>query len=108
MARRIEIKGPLRCLLLGLVDRRLGRELAGARCPGRSHRHAHLQLSPAAQRPVEQCHRNLTDHWVTAESGIHATGGFPVLSGEAVVVEFALDQIEGSVGFRLAHHAWGF
>ncbi|HEX6112080.1 MAG TPA: hypothetical protein VFZ10_07215 [Geminicoccaceae bacterium] len=45
---------------------------------------------------------------MTAESEIHDTGVFPVLSGGDVVVEFALDQIEGSVGFRQAHHAWGF
>ena len=63
---------------------------------------------PLRSGQVEQCHRNLTDHWVTAESGIHDTGVFPVLSGGDVVVEFALDQIEGSVGCRLVHYAWGF
>lgn len=108
MARRIEIKGPLRYLLFGLVDRRLGRELAGSRCPGRPHRHGHCSCRPLPSGQVEQYHRNLTDHWMTAESGIHDTGVFPVLSGGDVVVEFALDQIEGSVGCRLAHYAWGF
>ena len=56
---------------------------------------------------VERYHRNLTQHWLTAESGTYRTGLFPVLGGEDVVVEFEVDQIEGSVGFRLVRYHWG-
>jgi hypothetical protein len=33
---------------------------------------------------------------------------FPALGGENVIVEFEVDQIEGSVGFRLVRYHWGF
>ena len=57
---------------------------------------------------VERYHRNLTDHWITSEKGTYETGMFPVLGGEDVVVDFDVDRIEGSVGFRLVRYAWGF
>ena len=39
---------------------------------------------------------------------MYRTGMFPVLGGEDVIVEFDVDQTEGSVGFRLIRYHWGF
>lgn len=108
MAHRIEIKGPLRYLLLGLVivfvaSNWLAPDLL-AGFTGKGDRSWRLLRSGH----VERYHRNLTDHWITAEKGTYETGVFPVLGGEDVVVEFDLDQTEGSVGFRLVRYAWGF
>ena len=108
MARRIEIKGPFRYVLLGLVILLfVGNWLAPgllASVTGSGERSWRLLRSGH----VERYHRNLTQHWLTAESGTYRTGLFPVLGGEDVVVEFAVDQIEGSVGFRLVRYHWGF
>jgi hypothetical protein len=108
MAHRIEIKGPLRYVLLGLVvvfcaSSWLAPDLL-AGLTGSGDRSWRLLRSGH----VERYHRNLTDHWVTAEKGTYSTGMFPVLGGEHVIVEFDVDQIEGSVGFRLVRYEWGF
>jgi hypothetical protein len=108
MAQRIEIKGPLRYVLVSLLillfagnwlvpDLLAGLTGSGGRS-WRLLRSGH----------VERYHRNLTDHWITAERGTYSTGMFPVLGGEDVIVEFDLDQTEGSVGFRLIRYHWGF
>lgn len=108
MARRIEIKGPFRYVLVSLLilfvagnwlvpDLLAGLTGSGSRS-WRLLRSGH----------VERYHRNLTDHWITAERGTYSTGMFPVLGGEDVIVEFDLDQTEGSVGFRLIRYHWGF
>ena len=47
-------------------------------------------------------------NWITAEKGTYTTGVFPVLGGEDVIVDFEVDQIEGSVWFRLMRYDWGF
>ena len=108
MAHRIEIKGPFRYVLVGLVIVLFaGNWLAPALLAGltgKGDRSWRLLRSGH----VERYHRNLTDHWITAEKGNYSTGRFPAFGGEDVIVEFDVDQIEGSVGFRLAHHAWGF
>ena len=108
MAHRIEIKGPLRYVLLGLVlvffaGSWLAPDLL-AGLTGSGERSWRLLRSGH----VERYHRNLTDHWITAETGTYETGVFPVLGGENVIVEFDVDQIEGSVGFRLVRYEWGF
>jgi hypothetical protein len=108
MAHRIEIKGPLSYVLLGLVTVFFaGNWLAPdllAGLTGNGERNWRLLRSGH----VERYHRNLTEHWITAEKGTYATGVFPVLGGENVIVDFDVDQIEGSVGFRLVRYAWGF
>ena len=108
MAHRIEIKGPFRYVVLGLVVAFFaGSWLAPdllAGLTGSGERSWRLLRSGH----VERYHRNLTKHWITAEKGTYKTGIFPALGGEEVVVEFDVDQIEGSVGFRLVHYAWGF
>lgn len=108
MAHRIEIKGPFRYIVLGLVivlfagnwlapDLLAGLTGSGDRS-WRLLRRGH----------VERYHRNLSDHWITAEKGTYDTGLFPVLGGVDVIVDFDVDQIQGSVGFRLVRYAWGF
>ena len=108
MARRIEIEGPFRYVLVSLLilfvagnwlvpDLLAGLTGSGSRS-WRLLRSGH----------VERYHRNLTDHWITAEKGMYRTGMFPVLGGEDVIVEFNVDQSEGSVGFRLVRYEWGF
>jgi hypothetical protein len=108
MAQRIEIKGPFRYVLVSLLilffagnwlvpDLLAGLTGSGGRS-WRLLRSGH----------VERYHRNLTDHWITAERGTYSTGMFPVLGGEDVIVEFDVDQTEGSVGFRLIRYHWGF
>jgi hypothetical protein len=108
MAHRIEIKGPFHYILVSLLilfvagnwlvpDLLAGLTGSGSRS-WRLLRSGH----------VERCHRNLTDHWITAEKGTYSTGVFPVLGGEDVIVEFDVDQSEGSVGFRLVRYVWGF
>ena len=108
MAHRIEIKGPLRYVLLGLVIVFFaGNWLAPDLLAGLTGKGGHSWRLLRSGH-VERYHRNLTDHWITAEKGTFRTGVFPVLGGEAVIVEFDVDQIEGSVGFRLVRYAWGF
>ena len=108
MAQRIEIKGPFRYFLVSLVIAFFaGNWLAPdllAGLTGSGDRSWRLLRSGH----VERYHRNLTDHWITAERGTYSTGMFPVLGGEDVIVEFDVDQIEGSVGFRLIRYHWGF
>jgi hypothetical protein len=108
MAQRIEIKGPFRYILVSLVILFLaGNWLAPdllAGLTGSGSRSWRLLRSGH----VERYHRNLTDHWITAERGTYSTGMFPVLGGEDVIVEFDVDQIEGGVGFRLIRYHWGF
>jgi hypothetical protein len=108
MAHRIEVKGPLRYVLLGLVivffaGNWLAPDLL-AGLTGEGGRSWRLLRSGH----IERYHRNLTDHWITAEKGTYKTGMFPVLGGEHVVVEFDVEPTEGSVGFRLVRRAWGF
>lgn len=98
MAHWIEIKGPLRYFLLGLVivffaGNWLAPDLL-AGLTGEGGRSWRLLRSGH----VERYHRNLTDHWITAENGTYRTGIFPVLGGEEVVVEFDVDPTEGGVG----------
>ena len=108
MAHRIEIKGPFRYILVSLLilfvagnwlvpDLLAGLTGSGSRS-WRLLRSGH----------VERYHRNLTDHWITAEKDTYSTGVFPALRGEDVIVEFDVDQSEGSVGFRLVRYDWGF
>ena len=108
MAQRIEIKGPFRYVLVSLLVLVLaGNWLAPdllAGLTGSGGRSWRLLRSGH----VERYHRNLTDHWITAEKGTYETGAFPVLGGEDVIVEFDVNQIEGSVGFRLIRYHWGF
>ena len=108
MAHHIEIKGPFRYVLLGLVIAFFaGSWLAPdllASLTGSGNRSWRLLRSGH----VERNHRNLTDHWITTEKGTYSTGMFPVLGGEDVIVEFDVDQIEGSVGFRLVRYDWAF
>jgi hypothetical protein len=108
MAHRIEIKGPFRYVLLGLLlVFFVGNWLAPgllAGVTGSGDRSWRLLRSGH----VERYHRNLTDHWLTAEKGTYGTGIFPVLGGEDVMVEFNVNQIEGSVGFRLIRYHWAF
>jgi hypothetical protein len=108
MAHRIEIKGPFRYVLLGLVIVFFaGNWLAPgllASVTGSGDRSWRLLRSGH----VERYHRNLTDHWITAEKGTYKTGMFPALGDEDVVVEFHVDRIEGSIGFRLVRYGWGF
>jgi hypothetical protein len=108
MAQRIEIKGPFRYVLVGLVVLFLaGNWLAPdllAGLTGSGSRSWRLLRSGH----VERYHRNLTDHWITAESGTYETGLFPALGGEDVIVAFDVDRSEGSVGFRLVRYHWGF
>jgi hypothetical protein len=88
MAHRIEIKGPFRYVLLGLVIVFFaGNWLAPgllASVTGSGDRSWRLLRSGH----VERYHRNLTDHWITAEKGTYKTGMFPALGDEDVVVEF--------------------
>jgi hypothetical protein len=76
MARRIEVKGPFRHVLIGLLllfvagnwlvpDLLAGLTCTGGRC-WRLLRSGH----------VERCHRNPTEHWITAEKGTYETGMF--------------------------------
>ena len=108
MARRIEIKGPFRYVLVSLLILFVaGNWLAPdllAGLTGSGSRSWRLLRSGH----VERYHRNLTDHWITAEGGIYGTGSFPVLGGEDVIVDFDVDQSEGGVGFRLVRYHWGF
>ena len=99
MAHRIEIRGPLRYVLLGLLivffaGNWLAPDLL-AGLTGTGDRNWRLLRSGH----VERYHRNLTDHWITAERGTYSTGMFPVLGGEDVIVEFDVAQIEGGVAF---------
>jgi hypothetical protein len=98
MAQRIEIKGPFRYVLVSLLilfvagnwlvpDLLAGLTGSGSRS-WRLLRSGH----------VERYHRNLTDHWITAEKGMYRTGMFPVLGGEDVIVEFNVDQSEAASG----------
>jgi len=108
MAHRIEIKGPFRYVLVGVVvlfcaGNWLAPDLL-AGLTGSGDRSWRLLRSGH----VERYHRNLTDHWITAEKGTYATGVFPALGGEDVIVDFDVDRIEGSVGFRLVRYEWGF
>ena len=108
MAHRIEIKYPLRHVvvaldILFLAGNWLAPDLL-AGLTGSGERSWRLLRSGH----VERYHRNLSDHWITAEKGTYQTGIFPVLGGEDVVVEFGVDRIEGGVGFRLVRCAWGF
>jgi hypothetical protein len=107
MAYRIEIKGPCRYLVLGLVILFCGSNwlapdlLAGL--TGSGGRNWRLLRSGH----IERYERNLADHWLTAAKGTYETGEFPVLGGEDVVLEFDVDRIEGGVGFRLVRYEWG-
>ena len=108
MAHRIEIKGPLRYVLVSLLILLFAGNwlvpdlLAGL--TGTASRSWRLLRSGH----VERYHRNPTDHWITAEKGTYSAGMFPALGGEEVIVEFDVDQSEGSVGFRLIRYDWGF
>ncbi len=107
MAHRIEVKGPAKYLVVGVVVLFLGGNwlapdlLAGLTGSGGSS----WRLLRSGH--VERHHRNLTDHWITAEKGTWRTGPFPVVAGEDVVIEFDVTQIEGSVGLRLVRYDWG-
>jgi len=108
MARRIEIKGPFRYVVLGVVILFCGSNwlapdlLAGL--TGSGGRNWRLLRSGH----VERYHRNLTDHWLTAATKTYRTGAIPVLGGEDLVLEFDVDRMEGSVGLRLIRYKWGF
>jgi hypothetical protein len=108
MAHRIEIKGPFRYVVAGLVVLFVaGNWLAPdllAGLTGSGSRSWRLLRSGH----IEHYHRNLTDHWLTAEQGTYETGLFPVLGGEDVIVAFEVDRSEGSIGFRLIRYDWGF
>jgi hypothetical protein len=108
MAQRIEIKGPFRYCVVGLLilffaGSWLAPDLV-AGLTGSGSRSWRLLRSGH----IEHYHRNLTDHWITAERGMYETGVFPALGGEDVIVAFDVDQTEGSVGFRLIRYDWGF
>jgi hypothetical protein len=108
MARRIEINGPFRYVVVGLVVLFCGSNwlapdlLAGI--TGSGGRNWRLLRTGH----VERYERNLTDHWLTAATGTYETGAIPVLGGDEVVLEFDVDRLEGSVGFRLVRYEWGF
>ena len=107
MAHRIEVKGPLEYVVVGVVVAIVAGNLLApgllAGITGSGDRSWRLLRSGH----VERYHRNLTKHWITAEKGTYETGLFPVLGGEDVVLDFNVEQIEGSVGFRLVRYAWG-
>jgi hypothetical protein len=108
MAHRIEINGPFRYVVVGLVVVFCGGNwlapdlLAGITGSGgrnwRLLRNGH----------IERYERNLTDHWLTAAKGTYETGVFPVLGGEDVVLEFEVERMQGSIGVRLVRYEWGF
>ena len=108
MAHRIEINGPFRYVVVGLVVLFFGGNwlapdlLAGI--TGSGSRNWRLLRSGH----IERYERNLTDHWLTAASGTYRTGAFPVLGGEDVVLEFDVERTEGSIGVRLVRYEWGF
>lgn len=108
MEHRIAIKGPFRYIVVGLVILAFaGSWLAPdllAGLTGSGSRSWRLLRSGH----VEHYHRNLTDHWITAEKGTYDTGVFPVLGGEDVIVEFDVDRSEGSVSLQLMRYEWGF
>jgi hypothetical protein len=106
VAREIEIKGPAKYLVVGVVatlflSNWLVPDLV-AGVIGKGGRSWRLLRSGH----LEGYFHNPTGHWLTAETGSTNTGIFFAFAGERVVIDYGMTSREGSVGVYLAHYDW--
>lgn len=106
MARAIQVRGPAKYILVGIVlVLLLGNWFAPAllsQVVGSTGR----GFSFFRSGYVEQHKTNLTGHWIGTAKGTYSTGFLLALKGERVVVDHAFDVREGSVALRLRRYGW--
>jgi hypothetical protein len=106
MALRIEVSGPAKYALVGVVlffvlGAWLAPSLVSSVAGSSGYSYSYLRGGY-----VEQHKTNLTGHWITTANGRYRSMPFFAFAGENVVIGHDVDVRDGRVVVRVRHYVW--